>query len=89
MTSKLSEFEQYLVKHHVEALRLSIVAGVRYATVWNAMKEKPVTAENARKIRDAVSILTGVPYIGALMVFPNEPLEKMSTRPMKKWTTYH
>ena len=89
MTSKLSELEQYLVEHQVEALRLSVVAGVRYPTVWNAMKEKPVTAENARKFRDAAGTLTGVPYNGALVVFPNEPVEQMPTRQMKKLTTYH
>lgn len=86
MTSILSEFEQYLVEHHVEALRLSIVAGVRYTIVWNAMKEKPVTAENAIKIRNAASQLTGVPYIGTLVVFPYQPTEKT---PTKKLTTYH
>lgn len=86
MTSRLSEFEQYLVEHQVEALRLSVVAGVRYATVWNAMKEKPVTAENARKIRQAARTLTGVPYVGSLVVFLDEPVEKVK---MKKLTTYH
>jgi hypothetical protein len=85
----MSDFEQYLVEHHVEALHLSIVAGVRYSTVWNAMKEKPVTAENARKIRDAASQLTGVPYIGALIVFPPEPAEQMPTLHIKKLTTSH
>ena len=89
MTSTLSEFEQFLVEHHIEALRLSVVAGVRYTTVWNAMKEKPVTAENARKIRDAASTLTGVPYIGALVVFPNQPEEQRPMPQMKKLTTYH
>lgn len=65
-------FEAYLKEHNLNPLRVSIVARVRYLTVWNAARGNPITAEQARKIKVAVISLTGHFYAGPLAVFPEE-----------------
>jgi hypothetical protein len=64
----MTTFEQYLELHKVDPVILSVVAKVRYLTVWNAKKGNPITPENAQKIRDAVFRLTGIPYVGQFVL---------------------
>jgi hypothetical protein len=73
--SQLAEFEQYLVDHHVEVLQVSLSAKVRYVTVWNAAKGKPVSRENAQKIVAAAQHLTGTPYLGPFTIASDEPVK--------------
>lgn len=63
----VNSFADYLQRHHIEPLGLSLLAGVRYLTVWNAMQGRPISVAHAAKICAAVVHLTGVPYTG---VFP-------------------
>lgn len=63
----MNSFADYLQRHHVEPLRLSLVAGVRYLTVWNAMQGRPISLAHAARICAALVSLTGVPYTG---IFP-------------------
>lgn len=73
-------FEEYLKQHHLEPLDISIKAGVRYVTVWNAVKGNPITPEHARKVQQTVLNLTGIPYTGPLALFQEQP----SDRPLVK-----
>jgi hypothetical protein len=68
----MNTFAYYLQIHQIEPLRLSIVAGVRYSTVWNAMKGNPIKQEQAQKICTALHRITGTVYTGTY-------LQKVST----------
>ena len=59
-------FAQYLQYYGIEPLRLSIVAKVRYVTVWNAMHGNPISQDHAAKIRAALQSMTGMPYTGTI-----------------------
>jgi hypothetical protein len=58
----MTTFEQYLAFHEVDVIKLSVVAKVRYLTVYNAKKGFPIRPENAQKIKQAVLELTGIAY---------------------------
>lgn len=77
-------FEQYLQQHNLEALRVSVVAKVRYMTVYNALKNNPITPEHAQQIRAAVLGLTGVPFTGPFML--SNPVEEMPTVSLQRIT---
>ena len=64
----MTEFEQYMQLYEVDPVRLSIAAKVRYLTVYNAQKRHPLMPENAKKIKDAVLRMTGVPYVGSFVL---------------------
>ena len=65
----MNPFEQYMQLHRIDPVRFSILAEVRYQTVYNAMKGHPITAENAQKIRNATGKLAGVSsYTGAFVL---------------------
>jgi hypothetical protein len=76
-------FEEYLKQHHLEAFTVSMVAQVRYVTVWNATRGKPVTAEHARSIRQAVFNLTRIPYTGPLVLIPEQPIDQSPAIPTR------
>jgi hypothetical protein len=82
-------FEEYLKQHHLEALTVSAVAQVRYVTVWNATRGKPITAEHARKIQQAVFTLTRVPYTGPLVLIPEQAIDQSPTIPVRKISEHH
>jgi hypothetical protein len=63
-----AEFQQYLRFYEIDSVCLSIVAHVRYGTVYNAKNGIPVTPENAQRIREGVLNLTGIAYTGSLPV---------------------
>ena len=77
----MSEFEQFLVDRGLTALEVSLRACTRYLTVWKATKGHPISQEQAKRIRDATYSLTGVRYIGALVVY--HEVDKISTVPVK------
>ncbi len=64
----MTEFEQYLLLYEIDPVRLSIEAHVRYLTIYNAKKGNGITFDNAKKIKDAVLRLTGVPYVGSFVL---------------------
>ncbi len=76
-------FETYLRAHHLEAIDVSIEAKVRYVTVWNALRGKPITLDHANKIRQTVLKLTGVPYTGVLALL-DPPVADIPTIQIKK-----
>jgi hypothetical protein len=69
----MNTFEQYLQQYNIYPLTLSIAAKVRYMVVWNAQKGKPITSENAQKIKQAVLSLTGAAYTGSFVLIQAEP----------------
>ncbi len=81
----MNEFEQYLLLYEIDPVHLSMEAHVRYGTVYNAKKGKPILPENAQKIKDAVLQMSGIPYIGSFVVieelnnpqFPPSRLKKI------------
>jgi hypothetical protein len=77
-------FEAYLQQHHLGAFTVSVVAGVRYFTVWNATKGIPIKPEQAKRIRQAVVCQTGLPYFGPLTLTGPEPVDQLPTIPIKK-----
>ena len=79
-------FERYLQTHRIEPLALSIVAKVRYLTVWNAMKGKPIRRSYAIHILHATTLLTGVLYTGKLALLPEAPVEQTPTIPLARIT---
>lgn len=80
----MSPLEQYLKDNDIDSVRLSVMAGVRYLTVWNAMKEHPITQEHAQKIRVALQRMTGMVYIGTLATIQEKPIEELPTLPIRK-----
>jgi hypothetical protein len=79
----MSPFEQYLKDHNIEPLRLSIEAGVRYLTVYNATKGKPISEEHAHRIRVALYRLTGEVYTGSLPTM-GHAVDQLPTLPIRK-----
>ena len=82
----MTEFERYMQLYEIDPVRLSIVAKVRYLTVYNAQKGFPIMPENAQKIRNAVYELIGVPYVGSFVLIEESPLP---THPNKKPGHHH
>ncbi len=80
----MSTFEHYLQEHDIELLQLSLIAGVRYTTVWNAAKGNPIRPEDAEKIRQAVLDRTGVPYTGFFALIESLSAEDMPTIALRK-----
>ena len=76
----MNEFEEYLLFYNIDPFHLFGLANVRYASVYNAIKGHPITPENAQKITDTLFKLTGVPYVGSLVLLkasapaPSEPV---------------
>jgi hypothetical protein len=77
-------FEAYLKQHHLEALTVSVVAQVRYTTVWKATRGYPIKPEYARKIRQALVKLTVIPYLGPLALTEPESVDLFPTLPIRK-----
>jgi len=82
----MSSFKQYLEDHNIEPLRLSVVAGVRYITVWNATRGNAIAHDHAQKIRVALQRLTGTVYTGTLFTLDEKRGEQISTLPFRKIT---
>jgi hypothetical protein len=78
-------FEEYLKQHQLEALTVSLVAQVRYVTVWNATKGNPITLEHARSIRQAAFTLTRDPYTGPLVLLPEREIDQSPTLPVRRF----
>jgi hypothetical protein len=64
----MNAFEQYLALHEIDLIRLTVVAKIRYLTVYNAKKGNPITSENAKKIKEALLNMTGIPYTGSFVL---------------------
>lgn len=77
-------FAAYLKQYHLEALTVSVVAQVRYTTVWHATRGNPIKPEYATRIRQAVVILTAIPYTGPLALAKPEPVDELPTLPIRK-----
>lgn len=81
----MNPFQYFLDLHQIEPLRLSIIARVRYLTVWNALHGKPITEEHAANIRVALRSLTGTSYTGTLQTIKHPSLEDQSPLPLNQW----
>jgi hypothetical protein len=65
-------------------IRYSIEAKVRYLTVYNAQKGNPITDENAKKIKEAVLRLTGVPYDSSFVLIQEPAANQLPVIPVRK-----
>jgi hypothetical protein len=63
----MTEFEEYLALYEIDLIHLSIEAKVRYVTVHNAKRGKPINPDNAEKIKETLHNLTGLPYTGSFV----------------------
>jgi hypothetical protein len=77
-------FEEYLQAHSLEPLAVSIKSGVRYVTIWNAIKGNPITSEHARKVQQTVLNLTGIPYTGPLAIMQERSDKQLSDSSIRK-----
>ena len=64
----MNDFERYLRQYAIDPVTLSVVAKVRYSTVYNAEKGNPIMLDNAQKLKQALLRLTGIPYTGSLVL---------------------
>lgn len=80
----MQPFEEYLKQQNIEALAVSIKAGVRYVTVYNATKGNPITPEHAHKIKQAVLTMTGIPFTGNLVLTEPDDLPTLPIRRLPK-----
>jgi hypothetical protein len=81
----MSPFENYLKENNIDPVRLSIAAGVRYSTVWNAMKGNPIKQEYAQKICAALYRITGSVYTGTLVTLQEQQRDEPPTLPIRKF----
>jgi len=63
-------FQAYLAHYELQPVDVAVQSGVRYVTVWNILKKKPVTAAHAAQVRRGLQKLTGVPYLGPIETLP-------------------
>ncbi len=68
----MNDFERYLQQYQIDPVTLSVVAKVRYSTIYNAEKGNPIMLENARRIKQALLRLTGTPYTGPLVLIEEQ-----------------
>jgi hypothetical protein len=82
----MTDFEQYLALYEIDPVRLFRTAKVRYLIIYNAQKGKPITPENAQKIKDAVLQMSGVPYVGSFVLLEpnNKPFLTIRTKQFPK-----
>jgi hypothetical protein len=79
-----SSLESFLQAHNLDPVQLSVFAGVRYLTIWNAMKGKPIAADHAQKIRKAILLLTGRPYLREFTLLEEPSIDQQPTRPIRR-----
>lgn len=78
----MPSFEVYLQEHGLDPLLLSRRAGVRYLTVWNAMKGRPIRHAHAIQLIETARMLTGVLYVGKIPVLLSQSFEQAPTAPL-------
>jgi hypothetical protein len=59
-------FQAYLARYNLTPLEVAKKAGIHYVTVWNITINRPVTSAHAAQVRNAVYVITGVPYDGPI-----------------------
>jgi len=80
-------FEAYLKEQNLEALNVSVTRHIRYMTVYNAIKGIPITPGHAQQIRQAVLLMTKVPYTGPFKLI--DATEDAPTIPIKKLSRHN
>lgn len=78
----MHSFEEYLQQQNLEALSVSIKAGVRYLTVYNALKGIPITPAHAQRLRQAVLQMSGIPFRGSFVLTQPEVVDELPTLPI-------
>jgi hypothetical protein len=74
----MDTFEQYLKQYQIDTVTLAAIAKIRYLTVYNAQKGHPILPESARKIREAVFRMSGVPYVGSFALIQELSTEALA-----------
>ena len=78
----MQSFEDYLKQHNLEALTVALQARVRYMTVYNAIKGRPITPQHAEQLREVVLRMTGIPFQGSFVLIA-PPFHEFPTFPMR------
>ncbi len=65
-------FRAYLQQYELHPLDVSITSKVRYLSVWNLIKGKPITADHAARVRLGLYIMTSVPYTAPILLLAEE-----------------
>lgn len=79
----MQTFEEYLKALSLEALTVSMQAGVRYITVYNAVKGNPISSQHAQQIKQAVIMLTGIPFTGNFVLTQQTSVHELPRLPIK------
>lgn len=68
-------FQAYLTEHDLQPLDVAIQSYVRYITVWKIVKDHPINAVSAMRVRAGLYKMTGVRYLGSIKTSQpeNEP----------------
>ncbi len=65
-------FRAYLQQYELHPLDVSITSKVRYLSVWNLFKGKPITADHAVRVRLGLYTMTSVPYTAPMLLLAEE-----------------
>ena len=60
------DFQAFLTEHELQPLDVALHSGVRYITVWNILKNNPVSAQHAAQVRAGLYKMAGVHYWGTI-----------------------
>ena len=75
-----TRFREYLARHQLNPLLVSIACGVRYLTIWNIQRGHPVSRANADRVRVGLHRLTGVRFVAPLALYVDDVPEKNRTQ---------
>ncbi len=65
-------FRAYVQQYELHPLDVSITSKVRYLSVWNLFKGKPITADHAARVRLGLYTMTSVPYIAPILLLAEQ-----------------
>ncbi|QBD81178.1 hypothetical protein EPA93_36475 [Ktedonosporobacter rubrisoli] len=61
-----TNFRAYLKRYKLSSLDVSLVARVRYLTIWNIENGHPIGALQAQQVHAGLQRLTGIPYLASI-----------------------
>ena len=66
-----ADYRAYAQRFELSLLDVSVVARVRFMTVWRVAQGLPIGEAHAQAVRAALWRLTGVPYTGEIASLPD------------------
>ncbi|HLQ28363.1 MAG TPA: hypothetical protein VK140_03895 [Ktedonobacteraceae bacterium] len=65
-------FRAYLQQYELHPLDVAITSKVRYLSVWNLMKGKPINADHAARVRFGLYTMTSVLYTAPILLLAEQ-----------------